>query len=198
MESTVGSPGAGAEYGRMRSTKHRALVAQIVDRMRRGHTKCGMILMASVPAGRERPDSDLDFFVIARGQVRLPRFRPRLLHSEKGMRLLESRIEGVTVHFSCWSSKAFERTASEAPFTLYPMACGEIVYDPGGAAGKVQARLRRYFRARPAVAAAWRRQLAALARYKATGKGTLRFCEWGQFAAHLGKTFGAESDQGRK
>ena len=169
----------------MGTSRHRILITEIVERLRQSEMECGVILIGSVQTGQERPDSDLDLCLVARDRCDLQSFAPRVLHSEKGMTLFESRIKGVIVHFACWSTEAFERAVSEEPFTFYPLARGEIVHDAGGLARRFQPRLQEYFRAHPALSAAWDKQISALRRHKAGTEGTLTYAEWGEFAAHL-------------
>jgi len=171
----------------MGMTKHRRLVAEIVERLRQSEMECGVILFGSVQTGQERSDSDLDLCLVVHGDCDLASFAPTELHREKGMTLFESRIEGIVVHFACWSAEAFQRAVSEEPFTFYPLAKGEIVHDVGGLASGFQQRLQEYFRARPLLSAAWEKQLAALERHRAGTQGTLAYAEWGDFAAHVGE-----------
>jgi len=169
----------------MGMTRHRILMAEILKRLWQGEMECGVILIGSVQSGQERPDSDLDLCLVARGRCDLRDFDPIVLHSEKGMTLFGSRIKGVVVHFACWSTEALEGAVSEEPFTFYPLARGEIVYDPHGLARSFQRRLQKYFREHPAVSAAWDKQIDALRRHKAGTASSLKHTEWGDFAAHI-------------
>jgi hypothetical protein len=171
----------------MGMTRHRLLLAEVVERLRRSEMECGVILFGSVQRSEERPDSDLDLCLVVRNRCDLRDFDPTVLHREKGMTLFESRLEGVVVHFACWPTEALEKAVSEEPFTYYPLARGQIVCDPHGLATRFQRRLQEYFREHPAVASAWEEQLAAFRQYKAGTASSLQYAEWGDFAAHIGE-----------
>jgi len=172
--------------------KHRDIIPGIVEQIRRTGLECGVVLLGSVAAGTERPDSDLDFFVVMtqEGELKIP--NTKIIDEEKGMQLIETHVEGIKVHFAFWPADSFGKALDEEPHVYYPFIRGVILSDPAGIAERYQQIARDYFDKNPAIVEAWEKQLEKVRRHRLDPGYKLEFPEWGDFAEHVEKDIGRE------
>lgn len=166
-------------------SKHRDLVPGIVERIRRTGLECGIVLVGSVSQGTERPESDVDFFVVMteEGELNIP--NTKIIHEEKGMQLIETHVEGITVHFAFYPADSFGKALDEEPHVYYPFIHGVILSDPAGIAKRYQEIARDYFDKNPRLVDAWEKQLEKVRRHRLDPGYKLEFPEWGDFAEHV-------------
>ena len=133
---------------------------------------CGILVAGSVQRGEERPDSDLDLFVVFPGDGRLG-----LTH--------ETSPEGVKIDLAVFPEDAFLRQLPAEWFNFWMFSRAEVVHDPAGIAGRCRDLARARFRERPDVDAAWERQFAEVRRHKADRSHALEFWTWDDFSRHI-------------
>ena len=171
-------------------SRQRELLPRLIELVLSIEPECGIVLIGSVSSGYERPESDVDLFVVTRGSERLPIPDSKVLHEEEGMTLVESQVDGLIVHFACWPAYALARSLAATPHVFYPFSQGEILIDPAGLAHKHQDIAREYFKGNPRIAKLWAKQLGELRRHKLDPSHKLEFPEWGDFARHLEAVLG--------
>ena len=176
-------------------SKQRAILPGIVAELSANAPSCGVLLMGSVRDGDERPESDVDLYVIVAPAKSLSLPDGHVIHEEKGMKLIERFVEGVKVHFVWWRADAFRRNLDASPHSAYPFAQAEILHDPAGIANHCQAVSLAYFDQHPELQRAWEEQLDKLRQHKHDPTVPLGFPEWGDFAEHLEQTLACPRQQ---
>ena len=133
---------------------------------------CGILVAGSVQRGEERPDSDLDLFVVFPGDGELG-----LTH--------ETSPEGTKIDLALFPQDAFRRQVRTEWFNFWMFSRAEIVHDPTGIAKRSRDIVLAYFRQHPSVDAAWVKQLQEVKRHKADRSYIPEFPTWEAFSKHV-------------
>ena len=144
------------------------MTAELPDR----YPDCGILLMGSVQRGEERPDSDIDLFVVFEGDGTLG-----LTH--------ETSPEGVKIDLALFPKATFLRQLEDEWFLYWGFSRATIVHDPTGIAAQCQKMVRERFSENPQIDAAWKQQQTEVLKHKADRSYTLEFPEWADFASHV-------------
>ena len=151
---------------------HRDLVARMLPELARRYPGCGVLVAGSVQRGEERPDSDLDLFVVFPGDGAVG-----LTH--------ERSAEGIKVDVALFPEDALRRDVERQWYKFWMFARAEIVHDPEGIAGRNQEVVGSYFRRHPRIDRAWEAQLAEVRRHKADRSHHLAWWSWDDFVRHV-------------
>lgn len=162
----------------------RDIVTRMIGDLPRRFPACGILLAGSVQRGEERPDSDLDLFVVFPGDGDV-----RLEH--------ETSREGIKVDLAVFPEDGFRREVKRTWFKFWMFSQAEIVHDPTGIAKRNRQLARSYFERHPAVDRAWVEQMAEVRRHKADRSYLPEYPTWDGFAEHIEKIV-AESAPGEK
>jgi predicted nucleotidyltransferase len=150
----------------------RDVLARMTTTLARRYPGCGILVAGSVQRGEERPDSDLDLFVVYPGDG--------TVHLEH-----ETSPEGVKVDVALFPETGFLRQVPEEWHKFWMFSRAEIVYDPTGIARRNQGVALTYFRRHPDVDAAWERQIEEVRKHKAEPSYLPRYPTWDEFARHV-------------
>lgn len=127
-----------------------------VERLAAENAGCGIILHGSVQRGYERPDSDIDLFVIT-------------AHGDSMRFDLKQVIDGISVQVCYWPSGPLAAEMKKEPYLFYTLSHGRILSDPDGLAQAHQTRGRRYFHKHPQVTELWDKQVAEVRQVRISG-----------------------------
>ena len=166
-------------------SKQRELLPGIIASIAEWSPECGVLLMGSLQGGWETPDSDIDLYVLTEDVHDKGPISWRLVHEERGMKLLEKVVSGITVHFVWWPIKAVEESLTREPYVHYPFSQAEVLHDPLGVARHYRDMSARYFREHPEITSAWKTQLERFRKSKFDPEVVLEFGEWGEFVRYL-------------
>ncbi len=157
---------------------------EIIDRMTSElsdrYPRCGILVAGSVQRGEERPDSDLDLFVVFQGDGQLG-----LTHEESP--------EGIKIDLALFPEGAFLRQADAEWFNFWMFSRAEIVHDPTGIAKRNQDIALAYFRQHPDVDAAWAKQMQEVRKHKANRSYIPEFPTWDDFSRHVSTLIAEQS-----
>lgn len=149
---------------------------EIIDRMTPElsdrYPGCGILVAGSVQRGEERPDSDLDLFVVFQGDGKLG-----MTH--------EVSPEGIKIDLALFPEAAFLLQADAEWFNFWMFSRAEIVHDPAGIAKRNQNIALAYFRMHPGVDAAWCNQIQEVWKHKADRSYIPEFPAWDDFSKHV-------------
>jgi predicted nucleotidyltransferase len=151
---------------------HRDIVNRMVTGLIERYPGCGILVGGSVQRGEERPDSDLDLFVVFAGGGHV--------HLEH-----EQSAEGVKIDLALFPEAAFLRDVETQWYKFWMFARAEIVHDPSGIAGRCQKTALTYFRRHPQIDRAWEQQLAEVRLHKADRSYQLTYWTWNDFISHI-------------
>jgi len=152
----------------------REIVTRMIGDLPKRFPACGILVAGSVQRGEERPDSDLDLFLVFPGDGAV-----RLEHEE-------SR-EGIKVDLAVFPECGFQREVKQKWFNFWMFSRAEIVYDPNGIAKRNQELALSYFGSHPDVDQAWVRQMSEVRRHKADRTYLPEHPTWDGFAKHIEK-----------
>jgi predicted nucleotidyltransferase len=167
-------------------SKQKDILPRVVEQLSKDNPGCGIILHGSVQRGYERPDSDIDLFVITK--------------EGDSMRFdKEWVVDGVRVQVCYWPIDPLVKEMEKEPYLFYMLSHGRILSDPKGLAGKRQAFGKEYFASHPEVVELWQRQVAEVREVRMAGSykdGQFQadpatypnHLWWNQFAKHLRQT----------
>ena len=166
-----------------------AIVPAIVQIVAECGVPAGLVLGGSVAEGRERDDSDVDFFAIvdAPRQPELPGFS--VISEKNGSKVLEREGSGFPVHVACWTTSSMEEVLRARPYMMYPLLQGRILHGPDGIAQRYRSRMEQYFRAGPVIREAWEEQLRSLNVARFDPSAELAFPQWSDFVRHIESRF---------
>ncbi len=150
----------------------RDILARMTADLSATYPDCGILVSGSVQRGEERPDSDLDLFVVFAGDGQLG-----LTHEES--------TEGIKIDVALFPEEAFRCQVDTEGFNFWMFARAEIVHDPSGIAKRNQDIALAYFRNHPDVDAAWDNQLQEVRRHKADQSYIPEFPTWEIFSKHV-------------
>lgn len=174
----------------------RELVPQVVPVLAGASPTAGLLLTGSVRYGYERETSDVDLFMIteAFASVQVP--GAAVSHRTVEAWVANLVVGAMRVEIVC-TSYAYLQQVALKPWQSYTLGDGEILLDPLGLLGPFQARMRAWFAYHPALAQAWRDQIAQCRAYALAGRPAdraafLRFPRWEDFAAHMDAMAAAE------
>jgi len=165
---------------------HSEILPGIVEHIRQADPECGVVLFGSVAEGKQRPDSDLDLFVISRERTEVRFADSTVAHEEDGMQLIRGHVQGIRVDLACWPVGPLEKALASALYLFYPISLGRILHDPDGLAQHYLGVMRDYFQENPAIVDAWVEQQEKFRRSRIDPGFRLEFPEWGGFVEHLG------------
>ena len=152
----------------------REIIARMVQDLPKRFPACGILVAGSVQRGEERPDSDLDLFVVFPGDGAV-----RLEHEE-------SR-EGIKVDLAVFPEDGFKREVRQQWFKFWMFSQAELVHDPTGIAKRNQDLARSYFKTHPSIDQAWVDQMSEVRRHKANRSYLPEYPTWDGFAKHIEK-----------
>ncbi len=152
----------------------REIVTRMIGDLPKRFPGCGILVAGSVQRGEERPDSDLDLFIVfpGDGAVRLER---------------EVSREGIKVDLAVFPETGFQREVRQQWFKFWMFSRAEIVHDPAGIAKRNQQLALSYFKRHPAIDQAWEVQMSEVRRHKADRKYLPVHPTWDGFAKHIEK-----------
>ena len=150
----------------------RDLLVRMTEELPKKFLGCGILVAGSVQRGEEREDSDLDLFVVFRGDGQLD-----LTH--------ETSAEGVKIDLALFPEEAFRRHVASEWFNFWMFSRAEIVHDPTGIAKRNQDIARSYFERRPDVACEWVKQMEEVRRHKDDRNHVLQHPTWESFSEHV-------------
>ena len=162
----------------------RDIVSRMTGELSERYRDCGILVMGSVQRGEERPDSDIDLFVVFEGDGRLG-----LTH--------ETSPEGVKIDLALFPKATFLRQFEDEWFLYWGFSRATIVHDPTGVAAHCQDLVRRRFKKNPHIDAAWEQQQAEVLKHKADRTYTLAFPQWSDFASHVRRIADPDSAEDR-
>jgi hypothetical protein len=137
-------------------SKQKDIIPMVVERLTTENPGCGIILHGSVQHGYERPDSDIDLFVITQ--------------DGESMRFdLDRTFDGVRVQICYWPSRLLADAMRCETFLFYPLSHGCVLTDPLGLAKPHQAAGQSYFANNPKMANIWKRQMAEVRQIRIEG-----------------------------
>ena len=133
-------------------TKHRQVLAKLVKKLPAQYPGCGILVWGSVMRGCERPDSDLDIFVVVQGDGPI-RIRQGW---QAGKRYPENYVDGVCLDMAIMPAETLAELLQHEPYKFWFFARSHVVHDPKGLATKYLGVAAAYFDAHPAVEAVWK------------------------------------------
>ncbi|GEM_PF-2784919 len=155
----------------------REIVTRMIGDLPKRFPECGILLAGSVQRGEERPDSDLDLFVVFPGDGAV-----RLEHEES--------CEGIKVDLAVLPEDAFQREVKQHWFRFWMFSRAEIVHDPAGIAKRSQDLVLSYFRRHPNIDQAWEEQLKKVRHHKKDRNYLPEYPTWDGFAERIGEMLG--------
>ena len=150
----------------------REIVARMVQDLPKRFPACGILVAGSVQRGEERPDSDLDLFVVFPGDGAV-----RLEH--------ETSREGIKVDLAVFPENGFQREVKQEWFKFWMFSQAELVHDPTGIAKRNQEIARSYFRTHPSIDQAWITQMTEIRKHKANRSYLPRYPSFNDFVMHI-------------
>lgn len=150
----------------------RNILARLVVQLSNRYPGCGVLVGGSVQRGEERPDSDLDLFVVFPGDG--------AVHLEH-----DRSSEGIKVDIALFPEQAFLCEVQSQWYNFWMFSRAEIIHDPTGIAKRNQDSALSYFRQYPEVDRAWERQIAEVRRHKADKSYRLELPTWDDFSKHV-------------
>jgi len=153
-------------------SRQRDILPEVVDELAAAYPRCAMLLGGSVSAGEERPNSDLDLFVVFEGDgaIRLDQ---------------ESQRNGVALDTCYLPTEGFWAAWTEKPYNFWMFAWADILVDPTGIGKACQEPARQYVLDHPAITRLWETQTADFKRHRQDPTHPLDFATWDTFAQHL-------------
>lgn len=152
----------------------------------------GLILGGSVGEGRERPDSDVDFFAVVDAEQPPVLTGFAVVSQKNGSTLFERKESDFPVHVACWTTASLDDVLQRKPYMTYPLLRGRIVHDPARLAERYRARIRQYFAVHGSIERAWIQQLDDLRLGKADHRTKPAFPLWSDFIRHIEDAFAKE------
>lgn len=153
-------------------TIQRDILSRLLEELPLRFPGCGVLVGGSVLRRTERPDSDIDLFVVFDGDGPLGR-QP------------EKSPEGIEIDLAVFPEKTFRKLLPEEWFNFWMFANAEIIHDPTGIAKRNQETAVSHFRDNAVIQAAWERQQCEVDRHKADPGYELQFPSWGDFSTHV-------------
>jgi predicted nucleotidyltransferase len=140
----------------MTETKHRHVLAKLIRELSAQYPSCGTLVWGSVMRGTERPNSDLDVFVVVQGGGAM-----RTLQGwQDGKRHPENYMDGVCLDITIMPAETLADVLQDEPYKCWFFAHSQIVHDPMGLAKKHLDVAAAYFDTHPAVEAIWKETAA--------------------------------------
>lgn len=172
--------------------KHRDVLADLTGEIAKADTACGVVLQGSVAEGCERPDSDIDLFVVCSSDT--PRMNEYIQQDNRGNMRIKGPFHGIPVNIG-WESvdslaQLIETDGAAAWFMFWR---GKILRDPVGLAKRCQDAMHAWFGSNPRVAEAWARQQAEVRRQKRDPSHAIEYPTFRDFLTHV-KTVQKQQD----
>lgn len=158
----------------------RDIVSRMTKKLPIRFPGCGVLVAGSVQRREERPDSDLDLFVVFPGDGQLG-----LTH--------ETSPEGIKIDLALFPEDAFRRQVESEWFNFWMFSRAEIVHDRTGIAKRNQDIVLAYFSRHPNIDSAWVEQMEEVRRHKADRSYIPEFPTWGDFSQHVSTLIAEQS-----
>jgi predicted nucleotidyltransferase len=143
-------------------SKHQEIVKEIFEEYKDRDDVIGIVNFGSVASGKERPDSDVDVYIVFDGNVKWELFR-------------EMR-HGIKVDFEVVGKADFEKYTNEYPY-LYYFEHDKILLDKTGIVKKIFDKLKDYFEKHVSVSEFWRDEYKIMRELKNSGKKEKHFAD---------------------
>jgi hypothetical protein len=167
-------------------SKHQDILNKLIHEIVKADPLCGVVLQGSVAAGCERPDSDIDLFVVC--STTTPRFNDYIQSDNRGNMRAKGPIEGIIVDigWECCESLAttIERKGAAGWFMF---SQGIIIHDPQGLAKRCQDAMHAWFEENPSIARAWAKQQQDVRSRKVHPDHPMEYPTFHDFVVHLGE-----------
>ena len=143
-------------------SKHKEIVEEIFAEYKDRDDVIGIVNFGSVAVGKERPDSDVDIYIVFDGDVKWELFR-------------EERY-GIKIDFEVVGKKDFEKYTAKYPY-LYYFAHDKILLDKTGIVKEVFDRLKNYYRKHKDVLEFWQSEYEIMRELKNKGEKERHFSD---------------------
>lgn len=143
-------------------SKHRKIVEEIFEEYKDRDDVIGIVNFGSVAVGKERPDSDVDIYIVFDGDVKWELFRKERY--------------GIRIDFEIVGRNDFEEYTSRYPY-LYYFTHDKILLDKTGVVGEVFDRLKDYYEKHEDVLEFWQNEYKMMRKLKASGKKERHFAD---------------------
>ena len=165
-------------------SKHQDLLDELTHEIVKADPDCGVVLQGSVADGCERPDSDIDLFVVC--STTNPNLNDYIQSDNRGNMKAKGPTEGIVVDIGWEYCEALAGTIQKnGAAGWFMFSQGRIVRDPKGLARRCQDAMHAWFKAHPTIAQAWAKQHEDVRRRKTDPSHPLAYPTFHDFFAHV-------------
>lgn len=165
-------------------SKHRDILADLTDDIAKADLACGVVLQGSVAEGCEKPDSDIDFFVVCSTDA--PKMNAYIQHDNRGNMRMKGPFDGIPVNIG-WEhvDSLVQSIEADGAAAWFMFSRGKILRDPDGLAKRCQDAMHAWFGSNPRVAKAWAKQQEEVRRRKRDPSYAIEYPTFRDFLTHL-------------
>jgi len=164
--------------------KHQDVLPIVVAKIVEADPDCGIVVQGSVAEGSERPDSDLDLFVVC--STSQPAWNDLIQQDNCGRMRIKGPVEGIELDIGWQEVEKLASTVKQnGAAGWWMLSQGAITRDPAGHARRCQTLMRDWFATHPHVTAAWAKQQEEVRKRKRDPNYPLEYPTFQEFYRHL-------------
>ncbi|MFC1735854.1 hypothetical protein ACFL1X_07035 [Candidatus Hydrogenedentota bacterium] len=169
---------------KQKMSKHQDILPHLVEKIAEADPNYGIVLQGSVADCCEKPDSDLDLFVVCGSAS--PRFNEFIQSDNRGNMRAKGPVEGIKIDIG-WEEVEFLVSSIEQDGAAgwYMFSQGKIIHDPAGLAKRCHDIMNRWLGHNPIIAKTWAEQHAEVRKKKMDSSYELRFPTFADFYKHV-------------